>query len=129
MGAGGRVGWRVRELFWGLIGSIREAPAVPAAAVAVVLVVALGIGIIARSGVHFGAGGASTTSGQAPAQAALGSRYSGTFGPLPVPPAAATNAPPKVADPANDKGAGSSYAHAYHRPVNLQRGGQFHVTP
>src|SRR5260370_12468204 len=99
MGAGGRVGWRVRELFWGLIGSIREAPAVPAAAVAVVLVVALGIGIIARSGVHFGAGGASTTSGQAPAEAALGSRYAGPFGRLPFPPAAAPHAPPTAPKP------------------------------
>jgi hypothetical protein len=101
---------------------------VPAAAVAVVLVVALGIGIIARSGVHFGAGGASTTSGEAPARAALGSRYAGTFGRLPVPAAAATNAPPKVANPSNDTGAGSSYANAYAGPVNLEWAGQFTVS-
>jgi hypothetical protein len=119
---------RAYEFVSGFIASIREAPAVPAAALAVVLVVALGIGIIARSGVHFGAGGGSTTSGEAPAQAALGSRYAGTFGRLPVPAAAATNVPPKVANPSNDTGAGSSYAFAYTGPVNLEWAGQFTVS-
>jgi hypothetical protein len=120
---------RVGDFFSGLGVSIREAPAVPAAAVAVVLVVALGIGIIARSGVHFGAGGASTTSSEAPAQAALGSRYAGTFGRLPVPAAAAgTNAPPKVANPSNDTGGGLAYANAYAGPVNLVWAGQFTVS-
>jgi hypothetical protein len=119
---------RAAEFFSGFVASIREAPAVPAAAVAVVLVVALGIGIIARSGVHFGAGGASSTSGQAPAEAALGSRYAGTFGRLPVPAAAATSAPPKVANPSSDTGAGSAYANAYTGPVNLEWAGQFTVS-
>jgi hypothetical protein len=119
---------RAAEFVSGFIASIREAPAVPAAAVAVVLVVALGIGIIARSGVHFGAGGASTTSSGAPAQAALGSRYAGTFGRLPVPAAAATSAPSKVANPSNDTGGGLAYANAYAGPVNLEWAGQFTVS-
>lgn len=122
-----RVWSRAAEFVSGFIASIREAPAVPAAAVAVVLVVALGIGIIARSGAHFGAGGASTTSGEAPAQAALGSRYAGTFGRLPVPAAVATGAPPKVANPSNDTGGGLAYANAYTGPVNLEWAGQFTV--
>jgi hypothetical protein len=118
---------RVSDFFSGLVASIREAPAVPAAAVAVVLVVVLGIGIIARSGVHFGgAGGESTTSGAAPAQAALGSRYAETFGRLPVPAAVATSAPPKLANP-SDTGAGPAYANAYTGPVNLVWAGQFTV--
>jgi len=116
------------EFFSGLIGSIREEPAVPAAAVAVVLVVALGIGVIARSGVHFGAGGASNTSSQAPAEAALGSRYAGTFGRLPVPAAAATSVPPKVANPSNDTGGGLAYHNAYAGPVHLEWSGQFSVS-
>jgi hypothetical protein len=121
--------WRVSDFFSGLIASIREAPAVPAAAVAVVLVVALGIGIIARSGVHFGgAGGESTTSGAAPAQAALGSRYAETFGRLPVPAAVGTSAPPKLTNPPNDTGAGPAYANAYAGPVNLVWAGQFTVS-
>ncbi len=119
---------RVGDFLSGLFGTIREVPAVPAAAVAVVLVVALGIGIIARSGVHFGPGGASTASSQAPAEAALGSRYAGTFGRLPVPAAAATSAPPKVANPSNDTGAGPAYANAYAGPVNLVWAGQFSVS-
>ncbi len=120
---------RVSEFFSALVGSIREAPAVPAAAVAVVLVVALGIGIIARSGVHFGAGGASNTSSQAlPAEAVAGSRYAGTFGRLPVPAAAATSAPPKVANPSNDTGGGLAYANAYSGPVNVVWAGQFSVS-
>lgn len=119
---------RAAELVSGFIASIRGAPAVPAAAVAVVLVVVLGIGIIARSGAHLGAGGASTTSGEAPAQAALGSRTAGTFGRLPVPAAAAMNTPPKVANPSNDTGGGSAYANAYAGPVNLEWAGQFTVS-
>ncbi len=118
---------QLSEFFSGLVGSIREAPAVPAAAVAVVLVVALGIGIIARSGVHFGAGGASSTSSQAPAEAALGSRYAGTFGRLPVPAAAATNAPPKVANPSYNTTGGAADAGAYAGSVNLLWAGQLSV--
>ncbi len=119
---------RVSEFFTGLVGSIREAPAVPAAAVAVVLVVALGIGIIARSGVHFGAGGASNASSQAPAEAVAGSRYAGTFGRLPVPAAAATNAPPKVANPSNDTGGALANPNAYAGPINVVWAGQFSVS-
>src|SRR5713101_5627616 len=117
----------VSEFFTGLVGSIREAPAVPAAAVAVVLVVALGIGIIARSGVHFGAGGASNASSRAPAEAVAGSRYAGTFGRLPVP-AAATNAPPKVANPSNDTGGALANPNAYAGPINVVWAGQFSVS-
>jgi hypothetical protein len=119
---------RVGDFFSGLFGTIREVPAVPAAAVAVVLVVALGIGIIARSGAHFGAGGGSTASSQAPAEAVLGSRYAGTFGRLPVPAAVATSAPPKVANPSNAAGAGPAYANAYAGPVNLVWAGQLSVS-
>jgi hypothetical protein len=119
---------RVSEFFTGLVGSIREAPTVPAAAVAVVLVVVLGIGIIARSGVHFGGGGASNASSLAPAEAALGSRYAGTFGRLPVPAAAATNAPPKVANPSYNATGGSADTGGYAGAVNLEWAGQFTVS-
>src|SRR5260370_39073072 len=119
---------RAAEFVSGFIASIREAPAVPAAAVAVVLVVALGIGIIARSGVHFGAGGASNSSNAVPAEAVAGSRYAGTFGRLPVPAAAATSAAPKVANPSSDTGGGLAYANAYAGPVNVVWAGQFTVS-
>jgi hypothetical protein len=56
---------RIRETLAGLIESIREAPAVPSAAVAIGLVVLLGAGIYAMSGFH---GGGSTSSLQAGAK-------------------------------------------------------------
>ena len=52
---------RLQDGLAGLVGGLREVPAVPAGAVAVVLIVVIGIGVVARSGIHFG--GASTTSG------------------------------------------------------------------
>jgi hypothetical protein len=52
---------RLQDVLAGLVETLREVPAVPAAAVATVLIVAIGLGVLARSGVHFGAGGASTT--------------------------------------------------------------------
>src|SRR5260370_24513268 len=128
MQARGQLWSRVSEFVTGLGGSIGEAPAVPAAAVAVVLVVALGIGIIARSGAHFGAGGASNASSQAPAEAVAGSRYAGTFGRLPVPAAAATNAPPKVADPSNDTSGPLAHPNAYAGPINVVWAGQLSVS-
>src|SRR6266851_4977444 len=82
---------RVSEFFTGLVGSIREAPAVPAAAVA-------------------------------------GSRYAGTFGRLPVPAAAATNAPPKVANPSHDTGGALANPNAYAGPINVVWAGQFSVS-
>src|SRR6266576_2317097 len=53
---------RLRDAWLGLIASIREAPAVPMGAVAVLLVVALGVGVVTLSGIHIGgAGGGGTT--------------------------------------------------------------------
>lgn len=77
-----------RDFFRGLASSVREAPRVPATAVAVVMVVAIGVGILSFSGFHLGGGG--TTSG---ANTALrdqsGGRYNasapGAFGRLPSP--------------------------------------------
>jgi hypothetical protein len=58
---------RLQDLLAGVVETLREVPAVPAAAVATVLILAIGLGILARSGVHLGVGGASnTTSATAP---------------------------------------------------------------
>src|SRR5437667_443550 len=63
---------------------IREVPAVPLAAVAAVLVVVIGVGIIAYSGRgHLGGGGASSTAGESAARA--DQLYAGAFGRLPTP--------------------------------------------
>ena len=77
---------RVAEFFGALFGTLREVPSVPAAAVAVVLISVIGIGLIALSGVHFGGGGASTTAGSAPLKSEAGSsQYIASFGRLPTP--------------------------------------------
>jgi hypothetical protein len=54
---------RLRDAWLGLVQGIRQAPAVPMGAVAVVLVVALGVGVLTLSGFHLaGGGGAGGTS-------------------------------------------------------------------
>jgi hypothetical protein len=76
-------GARLRDGFAALLGTIREVPAVPAATVAVVLVLAVGLGVLTLGGgLHFG--NQSTTSASL-ANPAAGSadRAAGLFGPLP----------------------------------------------
>jgi len=70
------VGSRLRDAWVGLVQSIREAPAVPMAAVAAVLVVVLGAGAFVYSGL--GRNGASST-------AARGGAEAPAFGAQPVP--------------------------------------------
>jgi hypothetical protein len=80
-------GTRLRDAWAGLIQGIRAVPAVPTAAVAALLVVIIGAGVLALSGAHFG--GNSATSGTAglSAPAAGQDRYAapGAFGKLPSP--------------------------------------------
>jgi hypothetical protein len=78
---------RLVDFFGGLVSTVREVPAVPAAAVAVVLISAIGIGLIALSGIHLGGGGASTASGPAPLRSEAGGSYinPASFGRLPSP--------------------------------------------
>lgn len=59
---------RLRDVAAGLVETLREVPAVPAAAVATVLIVAIGLSVLARSGVHFGGSGAGTTTSSSAAQ-------------------------------------------------------------
>jgi hypothetical protein len=53
---------RLRDAWTGLVQGIRQAPAVPMGAVAVLLVVALGVGVVTLSGVHIGGAGGGATS-------------------------------------------------------------------
>jgi hypothetical protein len=78
-------GTRLRDAWLGLVQGIREVPAVPMAAVAGLLVVVLGAGVLVYSGVGRGGGAASIAQNrQAGAQpAALSSP--GAFGQLPSP--------------------------------------------
>jgi hypothetical protein len=77
---------RLQDSVTGLIDGMREAPAVPAAAVAVLLIVLVGAGIVRMSGLHLGGGASSPAA--APAQdgtGAFGPQGAPAFGPLPAP--------------------------------------------
>jgi hypothetical protein len=101
---------RVQDSLSGLFSAVREAPAVPAAAVAAVLVVLIGAGIVSLSGLGRGGAPSSTTSGVAPVYAPNTSQSGAAgFGPLP-PPA------PKSSVPLHGPGAASA---DYAGPVTL----------
>jgi hypothetical protein len=79
-------GTRLRDAWLGLVQGIREAPGVPMAAVAAVLVVVLGAGAVVYSGLGRGGGGASSTAGGAESAAQPAYLSSpGAFGRLPSP--------------------------------------------
>lgn len=75
---------RLRDALAGFWNGIREVPAVPAAATALVLVVAIGAGVIAMNGLGNRGGSASYGANRAEAPAA-GQYLAGTFGRLPSP--------------------------------------------
>jgi hypothetical protein len=79
-------GTRLRDMWQGLTQGLREVPAVPAAAVAVLLVVLIGAGIFTFSGFHLGGGSGSAALSEAPNRAVAGSLTApGAFGRLPSP--------------------------------------------
>jgi hypothetical protein len=84
---------RFRDGLSGMAAGLREAPAVPAAAVAIVLIVLVGAGIVTLGGLHLG-GGASLATGTVPTSGGDKSLQPATlpaFGILPAPGAAATS--------------------------------------
>jgi len=101
-------GTRLRDAWLGLLQGIREAPAVPIAAVAAVLVVFIGAGVLLSSGVgHFGGAGSTAASrGAPPAEGPVAAPLiaAGAFGRLPSPalaPGAKSNAGAQSATQAN----------------------------
>ena len=94
---------RLRDAWLGLIQGIREAPAVPMGAVAVLLVVVLGVSVVTLSGVHIGGGGGGTASlsagGQQYGPEAGRGGPPGAFGRLPSP-VLSPGSPDKTADSA-----------------------------
>jgi hypothetical protein len=129
---------RLQDGMAGLIAGFREVPAVPAAAVAVVLIVVIGVGVVSLSGLHFGGGGAATSSSQY-----LGSRPAGpalpqsqapqSFGLLPPPSLTATSSSPVDAAPsknATDQGQAhaSSPLPVYLGPATLTWAGQLNIS-
>jgi hypothetical protein len=121
-------GSRLRDAWVGLVQSIREAPTVPMAAVAAVLVVVLGASALLYSGL--GRGGAGSTATNGAAAPAFGSEpvplsSPGAFGKLPPPKAAAGNSDrPSAGAPLSATSPGAAYA----GPVALKWTGKLDVT-
>jgi hypothetical protein len=112
---------RLRDALAGLFRGIREVPAVPAAAVAAFLVVALGIGLLAYAGRH---GGASSTagssfSGEAPG---AGQFNAASFGRVPTP---VFSSGSKTVAPAS---ASAGQSADYFGPVQLTWTGKLNLT-
>jgi hypothetical protein len=108
---------RLRDSYSGLIAALREAPAVPSAAVAILLVVVIGAGLVSLSGLHTGGGG--STAGLS--QDGAGIKYGPAapeYGSLPAPSLS------RNADGATLAPADLSYA----GPVTLIWGGNLEVT-
>ena len=78
-------GTRLRDALGALVQAIREVPAVPLAGVAAVLVVVLGIGLFAYSGLGRPRGAATSAVGGGGAEGPMTSQLSGAYGRLPAP--------------------------------------------
>ena len=126
---------RLQDVLAGLAETLREVPSVPAAAVATVLIVAVGLGVLAQSGFRFHFGGAST----ATSTSALppGSNFAmapNSFGRLPSValypgvPAPHTKGSPYPADSAQTN-SDPIPANLYFGPATLSWTGQFPASP
>ncbi len=76
---------RLRDAFSAFFQGIRAVPAVPAAAVATLLVVVIGVGIVAMSGLGRGGGAGSSATNRNLSAPAAGQLYAGNFGLVPTP--------------------------------------------
>jgi hypothetical protein len=110
---------RFSEGLAGLIGGLREAPAIPSAAVAIALIVVIGAGIISMGGGL--RGGGSATSASLDAGGKNGSAAPPAFGALPVPGLAANPSVPQSLPP-------TDRAEVYASPVVLSWAGQLSVS-
>jgi hypothetical protein len=107
---------RLRDSLAAFWQNVRTAPAAPAAAVASILVIAIGVGIFASAG-GFGRGSFSSTSGPQLSEDTSGRGNSGqsaggAFGPVPVPGETKSAAPPPRA-------VGSAATNEYYGPAQL----------
>ena len=116
---------RVRDVFGRLVASVRSAPAVPAAAVAVLLVLAIGIGILSRLGPPGGGASTASSRGGSAANYAGASAPPGAFGPLPAP---QLQPGIPVADPAAAAGQPDKLSSVYAGPANFVWAGELHVS-
>lgn len=117
-------GTRLRDAWLGLVQGIRAVPAVPTAAVAALLVVIIGAGVLTMSGV----GRSGTTSAPAGGQYLSGQDSAvakGAFGKLPAP---ALNASPGVPDKMATQPAAAAPGGYYTGQVTLTWSGKFELT-
>ncbi|HEV2477763.1 MAG TPA: hypothetical protein VGX22_14585 [Candidatus Dormibacteraeota bacterium] len=105
---------RFRDAMAAFWNGVREVPAVPATATALVLIVAVGAGIVALNGLGHGGGGASSSAVERAAAPAAGQYLAGNFGKLPSP--VFSNAPKATAPAAN---AAAPQGTDYAGPVQL----------
>jgi hypothetical protein len=112
---------RIRDGVTGLVAGLREAPAVPSAAVAVLLILVVGAGIFALSGLHPG-GGATSATGALPDGAKYGP-LAPEYGTLPQPSLSGPTSAP-VTVPTQD----TTAAPNYFGPVSLTWAGTLDVT-
>jgi hypothetical protein len=110
---------RIRDGVTGLVAGLKEAPAVPSAAVAVLLILVVGAGIFALSGLHPG-GGATSATGALPDGA--NGPAAPEFGALPQPSLSGPTSAPVTA-PTQDTTASN-----YFGPVSLTWAGTLAVT-
>jgi hypothetical protein len=114
-------GTRLHDAWLGLIQGIREVPTVPMAAVAAVLVVVIGVGLVRFSGLHLGGG-----SGSSATSAGQYAPVAGAFGRLPSPVLNPVS-PVKAADGASQPSAAAPSA-AYPGPVALTWTGKLELS-
>jgi hypothetical protein len=76
---------RLRDALAAFWNGVRQVPAVPATATALVLIVALGVGIFALNGLGRSGGGATSSAPERAAAPAAGQYFAGNFGKLPSP--------------------------------------------
>jgi hypothetical protein len=121
---------RARDFLTGLLAAVRRVPAAPAATVAVVLVLAIGIGLLSLGGFHGGgaSGGSSATSRDA-GTAPFAGAAPGAFGRLPAPalqPVPGADTSPKTTGPTGPLD-GQSAVGLYFGPATLVWAGQFKI--
>jgi hypothetical protein len=112
---------RLRDGISGLIDGFREAPAIPSAAVAILLIVVLGAGIVSLSRLHPGGGG--TTAGLSQDGAGKYGPNAPEYGSLPAP-SLSGSAPSPVAAPVDR----NQSLEEYFGPVTLTWAGSLNVT-
>jgi hypothetical protein len=99
---------RLRDAFAGLIAGVRAVPVVPVSAVALILILVLGVGLLGRFTLRGGGGGAAGTASQfAPGP----NGTAGAFGRLPTPAFVSKTAAPSssLSEPAGGANAGAQY--------------------